>query len=237
MKTVGELGPEFALYNQHDHVVILNRLCDRSSAVVVYFFPTPGAPGCTREALGFKELWPEFEKRNIRVVGITAAPGPDVKQFGVDNDLPFDVVSDTFRKSIDEWGAARADATARVTFVLNDRGRITHVFPRVDVFKHAADVLALFPAPAESQAPAAAAPAPVAQATTAPVAVATTSAPAGAATTAAAPATTIHSTPAELIHATARASLQLLLAHHASGGTIPDDVAQLAAQVGAHKKA
>lgn len=216
MKNIGDLGPEFALYNQRDEVIILRRILNNADALVVYFFPQAGAPGCTREALGFKELYPEFQKRNVRIVGITSSPAAELKQFGQSNDLPFDVVTDPYKQSIDEWGASRADTVARMTYVLNSNGRITHVFPRADVFKHAAEVLALFPDPTPAQAPAAQAPA----------------APAGGdATQAPAPAPAAASTPGELVVAAARATLQLLLAHQRGGGAVPDDVAQLAAQI------
>lgn len=223
MKNIGDLGPEFALYNQRDEVIILRRILNNADALVVYFFPQAGAPGCTREALGFKELYPEFQKRNVRIVGITSSPAAELKQFGQANDLPFDVVTDPYKQSIDEWGATRAESVARMTYVLNGNGRITHVFPRADVFKHAAEVLALFPDPTPAQAPAAQAPA--AQAPAAPAGGDATQAPAQA------PAQAAASTPGELVVAAARATLQLLLAHQRGGGAVPEDVAQLAAQI------
>jgi peroxiredoxin Q/BCP len=210
---IDQMAPAFALYNQHDHVIKLERLTNLFDHVVVYFFPQANAPGCTREALGFKELIPEFTARNVAVVGITSSPAKEVAEFAKTNNLNFDVLSDIQTNVCDEWGALRDRVVARMTYVLNDRGRITHIFPRADVFKHPAEVLALFPAPA---APAqAAAPATQAPATQAP---ATQAGP-------------VATTPAELIVATARAAVQLLLAHKDSGGQVPADVVELCKRV------
>jgi peroxiredoxin Q/BCP len=219
MLEIGRLGPAFALYNQDDHVIILDRLTSQHEHIVVYFFPQAGAPGCTREAIGFRDLMPEYTARGVKVVGITGGLAADLKEFARTNNLNFDVLNDPQRKSCDEWGALRSDNIARMTFVLNGRGAVTHIFPRVDVFKHPAELLNLFPAAAAVSPPAAAA-----QAAPAPA-----SAPAGTAQTAAPAAT---ATSGELIVATARAAIQLLLAHQQAGGQVPDDVIELAARAG-----
>ena len=229
-----QMAPTFALYNQHDHVIKLDRLTNRFDYVVVYFFPQAGAPGCTREAVGFRDLMPEFTARNIAVVGITSSPAKEVAEFAKANNLNFDVLSDLQTNICEEWGALRDRVVARMSFVVNDRGRITHIFPRADVFKHPAEVLALFankapttgatpgateqaPGQIQAQAPAAQAPAaqaPAAQASAAPAAAAQTA-----------------TTPAELIVATARAAVQLLLAHKQAGGQVPADVVELCKRV------
>lgn len=227
MLEIGRVGPAFALYNQDDQVIILDRLTSNNNNVVVYFFPQAGAPGCTREAIGFRDLVPEFTARGVKIVGVTGSSAAEVKEFARANNLNFDVVSDPQRKTCDEWGALRGDNIARMTFVLNDKGSVSHIFPRVDVFKHPAEILNLFapaakPAVAVSEpaaAPAAAPAAPAAAAVPTPVQGAVT-----------APA--VVSTPAELIVATARAAIQLLLAHQQAGGQVPADVAELAAKIG-----
>lgn len=220
---VGQQGPAFALYNQDDLVIILDRLTSNNDHVVVYFFPQAGAPGCTREAQAFRDLMPEFAARKVKVVGITPSPAAELREFAKANNLNFDVVSDPYRKICEEWGALRGDTVARTTFILNDRGTVTHHFPRVDVFKHAAEVLALFAPPKAAETAQSSAPPPAAQA---PAQAAQAQAPAAQAAPAAQPVFT--GTQADLIVATARAALQLLLAHQQAGGLVPADVAELA---------
>ncbi len=228
MPAVGGLGPDFALYNQDQHIVQLGRLQSDADFVVVYFFPQAGAPGCTREAIGFRDILPELTKRRVKVVGITASPASEITAFAKEQNLNFDILCDSTRRISEEWGALRNDSTARMTFVVNTKGVVTQLFPRVDVWKHAAEVLALFPLPEGTpvETPAVA-PAP-AQAQ-----VAQAGSPAPAASSAAHPAIAPgHSAGPDLVAEAARAVLKLLLMHKQSGGSIPPDVSELLAQFG-----
>ena len=220
MPTVGASGPEFALFNQHEHIIQLSRLVNDNEHVVVYFFPQPGAPGCTVEAKGFRDLMPQLTARGVAVVGITSGSMPDLKVFARENELPFSVLHDPTKRISEEWGALRGENTARMTFIVNQKGTVTHAFPRVDVWKHAGEVLALFGAAPVAAAAPAAAPA----ATAAPAA-----APAAAEAAPSAATAAVSTAPADLIVATARAAMQLLLSHQKSGGAVPADVVELAA--------
>lgn len=217
MPNIGELGPDFALYNQDQHIVQLGRLQAEADFVVVYFFPQAGAPGCAREALGFKEILPELTNRKVKVVGITASPASEITAFAKEHNLPFDVLCDAQKKISEEWGALRADNTARMTFVLNPKGVVTHAFGRVDVWKHAAEVLALFAVQTQVSAPALVSEKPQ---STGPA-----KAHASTAGDVAGP---------DLVSEAARAVLKLLLAHKQSGGTIPPDVSELLGQLSKH---
>ena len=227
MPAVGELGPDFALYNQDQHIVQFGRLQADADFVVIYFFPQAGAPGCAREAIGFRDVVPELLKRRVRVVGITASPAAEITAFAKEHSLNFDVLCDANRRTSEEWGALRSENTARMTFIVNPKGVVTHAFPRVDVWKHPAEVLNLFPAPSGGEQPAA-------QVAAAPASPAAPAAPAvtAAASAPAAPATVGHSSGPDLVAEAARAVLKLLLMHKQSGGTIPPDVSELVAQLG-----
>jgi hypothetical protein len=153
-------------------------------------------------------------------VGITSGSMPDLKVFARENELPFSVLHDPTKRISEEWGALRSENTARMTFIVNQKGIVTHAFPRVDVWKHAGEVLALFGAAPVAAAAPAAAPA----ATAAPAA-----APAAAEVAPSAATAAVSAAPADLIVATARAAMQLLLSHQKSGGAVPADVVELAA--------
>ena len=226
MPAVGELGPDFALYNQDQHIVQFGRLQADADFVVIYFFPQAGAPGCAREAIGFRDVVPELLKRRVRVVGITASPAAEITAFAKEHSLNFDVLCDASRRTSEEWGALRSENTARMTFIVNPKGVVMHAFPRVDVWKHPAEVLNLFPAPSGGEQPAAQ----VAAAPASPAAPAVTAAAASAPATA--PATVGHSAGPDLVAEAARAVLKLLLMHKQSGGAIPPNVSELVAQLG-----
>lgn len=241
------MGPDFALFNQDDHVIPLSRALNNAEQVVVYFFPQPGAPGCTIEATGFRDIMPHLQARNVRLIGVTTGPQQELRTFAKANNLNFDVVWDGDQRTSSEWGALRGEHAARMTFILNYKGVVTHAWPRVNVYTHAAEVLAALGGPveagaapaAEQAAPAAAAPAAPAAAPVAPAAapVAPAPAPVGQAAApvavgATATATgTVPAATADLVMATVRAALQLLLAHQRSGGAVPQDVVDLTAQI------
>lgn len=246
--TVGDLGPAFALFNQDGYMIKLDKITDQSEAVIIYFYPQAGAPGCAVEAKGFRDILPELTARGIKVVGVTISSEAENKEFAKEHNIPFDLVSDPWKTTCTEWGVLKGDNIARMTFIVDPRGRVTNHFQQVNVWKHAAEVLAAVQhmpliAPAAGAAPAAApaapAPAPAAApqaqaftpfgppaAAAAPVAAAPVAAPVAQAAPAA------PGSPAELIVATARTAMQLLLVHAQMGGAIPADVKALAQQLG-----
>ncbi|MFO0578125.1 MAG: peroxiredoxin [Polyangia bacterium] len=234
MRTVGDLAPEFALFNQDGYVIKLSSAIEQNEAVIVYFYPQAGAPGCAVEAKGFRDVLPELTSRGIRVIGVTTSSEADNRAFAREHSIPFDLVSDPFRKSCEEWGTLRGDNLARMTFVVDNKGRITHHFPQVNVWKHPGELAALLSSmpkvgaagqagqaqAAQAQAPAA----PAAQVASAPAQ--------GQAAPAQAPVAAAPSSQGELIVATARAALQLLLSHQQAGGAVPADVVELAQKLG-----
>ncbi len=240
------MGPDFALFNQEEHIIPLSRVLNNADQVVVYFFPQPGSPGCTLEANGFRDIMSHLQGRNVRVLGITTGPTAELKAMAKENNLNFDVLRDADSRISAEWGALRGEHSARVTFILNSKGYVTHAWPRVNVYTHASEVLTALGGPLEAAPAAAAEPAapaapaaPVAQAA-APVAqaaapVAQAAAPVAQAAApvaqAAAPAAAATTAPADLVVTAARAVLQLLLAHQRGGGAVPQDVVDLTTQI------
>ena len=205
---VGQIAPDFALPSAAGNFTKLSRLLDGAEHLVVFFFLQAESPGCTKEASGFNDLLPQLEAHNVKVVGISTNSEAELAGFVRAAGLKFDLLSDADHKTAEEWGAWRGSGVARMTYVINSHGAVTHVFPRVNVNTHAQDVLALFGAPAAAEA--------------------TTEAGSSSAPTAAV-------APGELAVTLARASLQLLLAQLDAGASLPADVAELAARVAQHR--
>src|SRR5262249_24773149 len=66
---VGDLAPDFALPDAQGNIVRLSDL--RGKRVVVYFYPMDDTPGCTMQACGFRDAYPEIQERNAIVLGIS----------------------------------------------------------------------------------------------------------------------------------------------------------------------
>ena len=244
MLDVGSLAPSFALMNQDYNTIKLSRLLEDGDDLLVFFFVQAGAPGCVREATLFNELLDQLAARRVKVVGITTEPVGALANMVRANNLRFDLLSDPEHESIAEWGAWRGQGVARMSYLLNPKGEVTRVFPRVNVHEHAAEVLALFddraPAPASPEVDAPAAPEP----SPAPPAEIAAAAPKPATPATPAPASPAPAaSPAELpllaAHGVgvARSALLLLLALIDAGVELPADVAALAAHVASKKRA
>lgn len=117
--------------------------------VVVYFYPKDSTPGCTTEAKDFRDLYPEFEKRNATVVGVSRDALKSHAKFTDKHDLPFPLVSDpdeTWCKAFDViheknlYGKLHM-GIVRSTFLINPDGKLAAEWRKVRVRDHARTVL------------------------------------------------------------------------------------------------
>ena len=73
MVAVGEEAPDFTLETDEEKQVSLKDY--RGKKVVLYFYPKDGTPGCTTEALEFKDVTKEFTKEGAVILGISQRVG------------------------------------------------------------------------------------------------------------------------------------------------------------------
>ena len=118
-------------------------------AVVLYFYPKADTPGCTNEAKDFTALMSEFESLNAVVIGVSKDPVRKLEKFKAKYDLAVTLASDeqsgvceAFGTWVEKsmygktyWGIQRA------TFLIDGKGIIRRIWPKVSVKGHAADVL------------------------------------------------------------------------------------------------
>lgn len=121
----------------------------RGASVVVYFYPKDNTPGCTREAQDFRDLYPEFRKRNCAVVGVSRDSAASHGRFSGKHDLPFPLVADVDETWCNAFGVLgekvlygrRFIGVIRSTFLLDATGVIVAEWRGVKVPGHAAAVL------------------------------------------------------------------------------------------------
>ena len=101
--TEGKTAPLFTLKDQDGNDVALKDF--RGSDVVVYFYPKDDTPGCTKEACGFRDLWDEYRKQGIAVLGVSPDGGESHLEFIGKYDLPFTLLSDPDKKVMGQYGA------------------------------------------------------------------------------------------------------------------------------------
>jgi len=148
MPKVGDNAPAFTTLT--DAGTPLSLADFRGKKVVLYFYPKDDTPGCTREACSFRDNHQAVLDRGAVILGVSADGVESHVQFKQKFDLPFPLLADTDRTIIsayDVWKERTASdgrtfmGIERTTFVIDERGVITHVFPRVRVDGHTDEVL------------------------------------------------------------------------------------------------
>lgn len=147
MIDIGADAPEFTLPDQDGNHVSLSGF--EGEYVVLYFYPEAQTSGCTIEARGFRENWPEYEALGVPVLGISLDPVSDLEEFTTEEDLPFTLLSDA------DGGVARAygvydqgvhegtpyELARRVTYLIAPDGTVARRYDDVNPEDHAETVL------------------------------------------------------------------------------------------------
>ncbi len=118
--------------------------------VVLYFFPKADTPGCTKESCAFRDASKKFTKVNTVIVGISPDPVGTQAKFRAKFDLPFVLLADVDHKAAEAYGVWKEKSMygrkymgiERTTFVIDTKGKIRRIFPKVRVEGHANEVLA-----------------------------------------------------------------------------------------------
>ena len=148
----GSVAPNFAAKDANGETVRLKDL--RGEKVVLYFYPRDDTPGCTKEACSFRDAFTDFKKRGIRVLGVSVDSEASHKKFTTKYKLPFTLLSDPDHAIADAYGVYGEKkfmgrtymGVKRITYLIDEKGKIKKVFEKVKPEEHARDVLAAFEA-------------------------------------------------------------------------------------------
>jgi peroxiredoxin Q/BCP len=143
----GDAFPPFSLQDDAGLTVTLDDVS--TGTVVLFFYPKDDTPGCTREACAFRDGLDAFADRSARIYGVSADGIESHVAFKTKFGLTYPLLADVDHALCDavgvygeqEWQGQRFQGIARTTFVLRD-GRVSTVFPDVDVMGHVERVLA-----------------------------------------------------------------------------------------------
>ena len=135
----GKLAPHFELLDQDENVISSTDFSGRRS--VIYFFPYADTPGWVKEACGFRNIYEEFEKNNISVFGISYNNPSALKKFKVRYNLPFSFLSDAKKVVAKSFGADGLFTPKRMTFVIDENGKVEKIYKKVNINTHAETIL------------------------------------------------------------------------------------------------
>lgn len=138
----GAKAPAFTLQDENGEKVALTSF--KGQTVVLYFYPKADTPGCTTQACGVRDNAAAYADRNVVVLGVSPDPVDKVKKFHDKQTLNFTLLADPDHKVCDKygtwveksmygrtyWGAQRA------TFIIDGKGKIAAVLPKVQPKQH-----------------------------------------------------------------------------------------------------
>jgi peroxiredoxin Q/BCP len=127
----GDQAPDFEAVDDKNRKVKLSDY--RGKKVVLYFYPADDTRGCTIQACGFRDVYPQVEEKGAVVLGVSRDDVASHQAFRDKNSLPFPLLVDTDHKIHDlygTWGERRGRdgevsmGVLRSHFVIDEEGKI-----------------------------------------------------------------------------------------------------------------
>ncbi|AAT43027.1 thioredoxin-dependent thiol peroxidase [Picrophilus oshimae] len=134
---VGDTAPDFETVDQNGKTVKLSDF--RGMPVVLYFYPKDNTPGCTVEAKNFRDNMDIFDSR-VKVIGVSVDSQESHMKFHEKLNLNFDLLSDKSKEIVKKYGVLGVSTAKRVTYIIDQNGKIAHVFEKVKPDGHAKEV-------------------------------------------------------------------------------------------------
>ena len=156
MLEVGTQAPAFTLPDQNGNLVSLSDFVGKK--VVLYFYPKDNTPGCTRQACAFAQSYPEFQARNVVVIGVSKDSVVSHLKFAQKYELPFILLSDPELRAIQAYGVWQEKklygkvsmGVVRSTYLIDEQGVIIKVMPKVKPDSNAQEILGFLSEPCRS---------------------------------------------------------------------------------------
>jgi thioredoxin-dependent peroxiredoxin len=145
----GQKAPDFTSKDQNGNTVSLSQFAGKK--VVLYFYPKDDTPGCTAEACDFRDNYQGLTAQGIVVLGVSVDDEKSHKKFVTKHSLPFTLLADTDHQIVTDYGVWGEKnmygktymGTIRTTFIIDEKGIISHIIKKVDTQNSTAQVLEL----------------------------------------------------------------------------------------------
>ena len=139
--------PEFEAKATGD--VQVTNVSHLGQAVVLYFYPKDNTPGCTTEAMQFRDKYKEFVKLGAEVFGVSRDNMKSHDDFKAKLELPFELIADTEEKMCHMFGVVKnkimygkkVKGIERSTFLINADGIVVQEWRGLKVPGHVEEVL------------------------------------------------------------------------------------------------
>ncbi|MGN1155023.1 MAG: thioredoxin-dependent thiol peroxidase [Agathobacter sp.] len=147
MLETGTKAPDFQLPDQDGKMHALSDYLGKK--VILYFYPRDNTPGCTKQACGFSELYPQFQEKDAVVLGVSKDSVASHKKFQEKYNLAFTLLSDVELEAIqayDVWKEKKnygkvSMGVVRTTYLIDEKGVIVKAFDKVKAADNPAQML------------------------------------------------------------------------------------------------
>lgn len=141
----GSQAPQFELYDQDGKVHALKEYLGRK--VILYFYPKDMTAGCTKQACGFADRYPQFREKGAVIIGVSKDSIASHKKFEEKYHLPFTLLADPemqAHKAYDVLEVKEGKAkTIRTTYLIDEKGTIVKAMGKVKAAENPGELLAL----------------------------------------------------------------------------------------------
>lgn len=147
MLEVGTKAPDFNLPDQNGNMHSMSEY--KGKKLILYFYPKDSTPGCTKQACGFSEKYPQFMEKGVEIIGISKDSVASHKKFEEKNKLKFTILSDTELaaiKAYDVWHQKKMAGreymgVVRTTYLIDEDGIIIRANDKVKAEKDPENML------------------------------------------------------------------------------------------------
>jgi len=143
----GMKAPEFSGMIETGETVSLSDYSGKK--LILFFYPKDGTPGCTAEACNLRDHYSELTDRGFELLGVSPDSAEKHFNFISKHNVLFHLLADTEHevlKAYGAWGEKQMygktyEGVLRSTFVIDENGRISAVFTKVNTKNHTAQIL------------------------------------------------------------------------------------------------
>jgi len=141
---IGDHAPDFTLPTQKTGESFHLSDMVGKSAIILFFYPKDGTPGCTAEACAFRDSYETFKDAGAEVIGISSDTEESHQEFASKHKLPFILLSDKNGAIRKMYGvpATLGLLPGRVTYIIDKEGVVRHIFSsQLNIDKHISEAV------------------------------------------------------------------------------------------------
>ena len=143
----GDKAPEINSLDQNGNLITLEQY--KGKKVVLYFYPKDMTPGCTSQACNLSDNYNDLVNKGYDVIGVSCDSTKRHQKFIEKYKLPFNLISDEDQKVVNDYGVWQLKkfmgreymGITRMTYVIDETGKVEHVIEKVKTMSHAKDIL------------------------------------------------------------------------------------------------